>query len=178
MQKYLESLTAIHSADLQAQGTRELGRTVRREPVTTAHPLVRTHPVTGWKSLFFNPGFVTKIVGVPKTESDHIIGLLNEIVATSPEVQVRFQWNEGDVAFWDNRVCVSALPLNYFDLEPVLMMYRTTLQVTALLRIGDMQSACAAVLSALILTQRANRKKTISLPNMAFQKRTRTVPVL
>ncbi|KAJ4301518.1 hypothetical protein N0V90_003611 [Kalmusia sp. IMI 367209] len=105
MQKYLESLTAIHSAELQAQGTRELGRTVRREPVTTAHPLIRTNPVTGWKSLFFNPGFVTKIVGVPKTESDHIIGLLNEIVATSPEVQVRFQWNEGDVAFWDNRVC-------------------------------------------------------------------------
>ncbi|KAJ4351789.1 uncharacterized protein N0V89_007133 [Didymosphaeria variabile] len=105
MQKYLDSLTAIHSAELQAQGTRELGRTVRREPVTTAHPLIRTNPVTGWKSLFFNPGFVTKIIGVPKTESDAIIRLLNEIVATSPEVQVRFQWNEGDVAFWDNRVC-------------------------------------------------------------------------
>ncbi|KAL6710032.1 hypothetical protein ACN47E_009823 [Coniothyrium glycines] len=103
MQKYLESLTALHSADLQAQGTRELGRTVRREPVTTEHPLVRTNPVTGWKSIFFNPGFVTKIVGVPKTESDHIISLLNEIVATSPEINVRFQWGHGDVALWDNR---------------------------------------------------------------------------
>ncbi|OAL54357.1 alpha-ketoglutarate-dependent taurine dioxygenase [Pyrenochaeta sp. DS3sAY3a] len=103
MQKYLESLTAIHSAELQAQGSRDLGRTVRREPVTTEHPLIRTNPVTGWKSIFFNPGFVTKIVGVPKTESDHIIGLLNEIVATSPEIHVRFQWNAGDVAFWDNR---------------------------------------------------------------------------
>ena len=104
MQKYLESLTALHSADLQAQGTRDLGRTVRREPVTTEHPLIRTNPVTGWKSLYFNPGFVTKIVDVPKTESDHIISFLNEIVATSPEVHARFQWNEGDVAFWDNRV--------------------------------------------------------------------------
>ncbi|KAH7398390.1 alpha-ketoglutarate-dependent taurine dioxygenase [Pyrenochaeta sp. MPI-SDFR-AT-0127] len=103
MQKYLESLTAIHSAELQAQGTRELGRTVRREPVTTEHPLIRTNPVTGWKSIFFNPGFVTKIVGIPKTESDHIISLLNEIVATSPEIHVRFQWQAGDVAFWDNR---------------------------------------------------------------------------
>jgi sulfonate dioxygenase len=107
MQKYLESLTAIHSADLQAQGTRELGRTVRRAPVTTEHPLVRTNPVTGWKSLFFNPGFVTKIVGVPKTESDAVIGLLNEVVATSPEIHARFQWEKGDVAFWDNRVTVS-----------------------------------------------------------------------
>ncbi|KAF2708875.1 TauD-domain-containing protein [Pleomassaria siparia CBS 279.74] len=104
MQKYLEGLTAIHSAELQAQGTRELGRPVRRDPVTTEHPLVRTNPVTGWKSLFFNPGFVTKIVGIPKTESDHIISFLNEIVATSPENHVRFQWNKDDVAFWDNRV--------------------------------------------------------------------------
>jgi sulfonate dioxygenase len=110
MQTYLSSLTALHSADLQAQGTRDLGRTVRREPVTTAHPLVRTHPVTGWKSIFFNPGFVTKIVGVPKVESDAVIALLNEIVATSPESQVRFRWGEGDVAFWDNRITVSRLP--------------------------------------------------------------------
>jgi hypothetical protein len=29
---------------------------------------------------------------------------LTEIIATSPEVHARFQWNEGDVAFWDNRV--------------------------------------------------------------------------
>ncbi|EAT78710.2 hypothetical protein SNOG_14085 [Parastagonospora nodorum SN15] len=106
MQRYLESLTALHSAELQAQGSRDLGRTVRREPVTTEHPLIRTNPVTGWKSIFFNPGFVTKIVGVPKTESDHIIGLLNEIVATSPEIHARFQWEEGDVAFWDNRATV------------------------------------------------------------------------
>jgi len=108
MQKYLESLTALHSAELQAQGSRDLGRTVRREAVTTEHPLVRTHPVTGWKSIFFNPGFVTKIVGVPKIESDTIINFLNELVATTPETQVRFQWGKNDVAFWDNRVCVSA----------------------------------------------------------------------
>ncbi|KAF1993685.1 TauD-domain-containing protein [Amniculicola lignicola CBS 123094] len=104
MQIYLESLTALHSAELQAQGSRELNRPVRREPVTTEHPLVRTNPVTGWKSLWFNPGFVTKIVGVPKTESDHIISYLNEIVATSPEFHARFQWGKDDVAFWDNRV--------------------------------------------------------------------------
>jgi sulfonate dioxygenase len=103
MQTYLSSLSALHSADLQAQGTRDLGRTVRRAPVTTAHPLIRTNPVTGWKSVFFNPGFVTKIIGVPKTESDFIIRFLNEIVATSPEIHARFQWRAGDVVFWDNR---------------------------------------------------------------------------
>ena len=107
MQKYLESLTALHSADIQAEGSKGLGRPVRRDPVTTEHPLIRTHPVTGWKSVFFNPGFVTQIVGIPKSESDMIITYLNEIIATTQELHVRFQWNKGDVAFWDNRICVS-----------------------------------------------------------------------
>ncbi|KAF2838945.1 alpha-ketoglutarate-dependent taurine dioxygenase [Patellaria atrata CBS 101060] len=105
MQQYLEKLSALHSAQMQADGSRQLGRTVRREPIVTKHPLIRTHPVTGWKSIFFNPGFVTKIVGVPKLESDMIINLLTELVATTHELQVTFKWNKNDVAFWDNRVC-------------------------------------------------------------------------
>lgn len=56
MQKYLEGLEALHSAQIQAEGSIALGRAVRREPVVTKHPLIRTHPVTGWKSVFFNPG--------------------------------------------------------------------------------------------------------------------------
>ena len=47
MQQYLESLTAIHSADEQAAGSRAAGRPVRREPITTEHPLIRVNPVTG-----------------------------------------------------------------------------------------------------------------------------------
>ncbi|KAI5310056.1 hypothetical protein KEM55_001853 [Ascosphaera atra] len=106
MQTYLKSLTALHSAEMQARGSRESGRPVRREPVTTEHPLVRTHPVTGWNALFFNPGFVTKIVGVPKLESERIIDFLTTLVTQTPETQARFKWDAGDVAFWDNRVCV------------------------------------------------------------------------
>ena len=56
MQKYLEGLEALHSAQLQADGSIALGRAVRREPIVTKHPLIRTNPVTGWKSIFFNPG--------------------------------------------------------------------------------------------------------------------------
>ncbi|KAL8861738.1 MAG: hypothetical protein Q9178_001939 [Gyalolechia marmorata] len=105
MQQYLEGLNALHSAHMQADGSRAAGRPVRRDPVVTEHPLVRTHPVTGWKSLFFNPGFVTGIVGIPKAESDTIIRYLNEITSTTQEIHVRYQWQKNDVAFWDNRIC-------------------------------------------------------------------------
>ncbi len=109
MQKYLESLTSLHSSHMQAEGSKAVGRPVRREPIVTEHPLIRSHPVTGWKSLFFNPGFVTKIVGIPKMESDVIISYLNEVVTTTQELHVRFQWGKDDVAFWDNRATVSSL---------------------------------------------------------------------
>jgi len=109
MQKYLEGLEALQSAQIQADGSNRLGRTVRREPVVTKHPLVRTNPVTGWKSVFFNPGFVTAIVGIPKAESNWIISYLNELNATTQELHVQYQWQKNDVAFWDNRVCVSTL---------------------------------------------------------------------
>lgn len=105
MQKYLEGLEALHSAQIQADGSIALGRTVRREPVVTKHPLIRTHPVTGWKSVFFNPGFVTDIVGIPKAEADAIIHYLNELISTTQEISVRFQWQKNDVAMWDNRIC-------------------------------------------------------------------------
>ncbi|KAF8466220.1 hypothetical protein BDZ91DRAFT_776575 [Kalaharituber pfeilii] len=103
MQKYLESLTALHSAEEQAASSRELGRHVRREPIVTEHPIIRTHPVTGWKSLFINPGFVRSIVGVPRAESDTILAYLNKLIMGTLEIQVRFSWGEGDIAFWDNR---------------------------------------------------------------------------
>ena len=46
----------MHSAVAQADGARAAGHTVRREPVESVHPIVRVHPVTGWKSIYVNPG--------------------------------------------------------------------------------------------------------------------------
>lgn len=106
MQTYLKGLTALHSADMQANDSRAIGRPVRRDPVTTEHPLIRTNPVTGWNALFFNPGFVTGIVGIPKAESDAILRYLTDVVATTQEIHARFQWGKDDVAFWDNRTTV------------------------------------------------------------------------
>ena len=47
MQKYLEELEALHSAQIQANGSIALGRTVRRELVVTNYLLIRTHPLLG-----------------------------------------------------------------------------------------------------------------------------------
>jgi alpha-ketoglutarate-dependent taurine dioxygenase len=73
------------------------------EPVR--HPVVRTHPESGRRGPFVNPTFTTRIVGVSKRESDHLLRLLFEHIA-APEHQVRQRWQPGDVVFWDNRSTV------------------------------------------------------------------------
>ncbi|GAA1980782.1 TauD/TfdA dioxygenase family protein [Amycolatopsis minnesotensis] len=67
-----------------------------------AHPVVRTHPETGRRTLFVNQAFTTHIVGLPREESDRLLHFLFQ-QAHVPEYQVRFKWAENSVAFWDNR---------------------------------------------------------------------------
>ena len=66
------------------------------------HPVVRTHPQTGRRSLFVNAAFTRQIIGMEKRESDELLTFLY-IQATVPEYQCRFRWRKNSVAFWDNR---------------------------------------------------------------------------
>lgn len=171
MQKYLEGLTARHSSELQAQGSRELGRAVRRDPVTTEHPIIRTNPVTGWNSVFFNPGFVTDIVGVPKVESNAIINYLNEIISTTQELHVRFQWHKNDVAFWDNRVCVRSS--NPTCISEKLTADRTTRHLMGLPLIVVMLFGSLHKRNARTLTQPENPRRKNYRLDTDYQRSTR-----
>jgi taurine dioxygenase len=67
----------------------------------TEHPVVRIHPETGEHALLLG-GFAQKVVGHSTTESVDILRTLQAYV-TRPENTVRWHWNAGDVAVWDNR---------------------------------------------------------------------------
>ncbi|KAH7913227.1 hypothetical protein BJ138DRAFT_664491 [Hygrophoropsis aurantiaca] len=114
LQTYLEGLTALHSAVAQADGARAAGLHVRREPIETEHPVVRVHPVTGWKSVYVNPGFTRRIVGVPKAESDTILNFLFRQISENVDFQVRFKWEHNSVAFWDNRIVTHSATFDFW----------------------------------------------------------------
>ena len=67
-----------------------------------AHPLVRTHPITGARSLYLGGDCITGIEGVPEAESRQLLDKLFEF-ALRPEFQIRHAWQPRDVVFWDNR---------------------------------------------------------------------------
>jgi taurine dioxygenase len=107
LRSMLDGLTATHSpskaggyfAARDASGDKASATAVAA-PVR--HPVVRVHPETGRRSLFVNPLFTLKIDGLRRAESDAVLALVQE-VATRPDAMVRWRWQAGDVAFWDNR---------------------------------------------------------------------------
>lgn len=104
--KMLEGVEAVHSGVEQVNASRAYGGIARREGVETAHPLVRTHPVTGKKALYLNPQFTRRLVGFKQEESDAIIKLLFDHLAQSVDLSFRAQWQENTTVFWDNRKLV------------------------------------------------------------------------
>ena len=71
------------------------------EVYETEHPVVRLHPETGEPALLLG-GFAQRLVGHSLSESVDLIRILQAYV-TRPENIVRWHWQEGDVAIWDNR---------------------------------------------------------------------------
>lgn len=66
------------------------------------HPVVITHPQTGKKALFVNPTFTLGFDGWSDEESKPLLKYLYSH-AIKPEFTCRFKWEEGSIAFWDNR---------------------------------------------------------------------------
>lgn len=73
-----------------------------RDEPPALHPILRTHPETGRKALYFDPGKILRIEGLDAAESDAIIDELTERMI-QPDAQYRHRWSVGDVVIWDNR---------------------------------------------------------------------------
>ena len=127
MRSFLDGLTARHDG---APYYREVNRIIGRDDggrtyPSAEHPVIRTHPVTGRKALYVNSMFTTRLLGIPKAESDAILAFLFEHVK-QPVFQCRLRWRPGTVAFWDNRCTQHFAVWDYFP--HVRSGYRVTVK--------------------------------------------------
>jgi taurine dioxygenase len=107
LQELCEGLSALHDA------------LPHNHPEQMAvHPVVRVHPETGRKALYVNEHFTRRIVEMNATESDAILRHLTRWVS-NPRFTVRYHWQEGTIAMWDNR-CTQHFVLNDFEGERVI----------------------------------------------------------
>jgi alpha-ketoglutarate-dependent taurine dioxygenase len=121
----VDGLTAVHDGThafgqlLNVVGRGEWDGQEFTQLVPVEHPVVRTHPETGRRSLFVNPGFTIRIKGLTLRESDNLLRFLYTHMAT-PEYVVRYRWEAGDIGFWDNRTTMHYAIGDYGDAHRVI----------------------------------------------------------
>jgi taurine dioxygenase len=85
----------------------------RRDNPPVEHPVIRTHPVTGRKSLYISESFTTHIPAMTEGESRAVLGHLVDHLRT-PEFQTRLRWRANTLAFWDNRCSLHYAVADYW----------------------------------------------------------------
>ena len=137
MKKRLDGLRAVHhmtkgydkDASSKASANRLTYDESQRSAVPDqAHPIIRTHPVTGRRCIYINKLCVTNIVGMSAEES---APLLEEIYAhcTQPQFVYRHRWQVGDLLMWDN-CSLQHLAVPDYALPQRRRMHRTTIRGT------------------------------------------------
>ena len=130
MKRFLDGAVGIStSAKADVSRTREDriksdGTEAAKQPLSAAHPAVRTHPETGRKALYVNTAHTSRFEDMTEEESAPILNYLFQH-QIRPEFTCRFRWAPGSVAFWDNR-CAQHNPINdYHGFRRI--MHRITL---------------------------------------------------
>jgi taurine dioxygenase len=131
----IDTLQAVHSNAHVFGSKAYYDNPERREFANDAavgkavHPVVITHPLSGRKALYVNPGFTTRFEGQSPQESQPLLHKLFAH-AMKPEFSSRFQWRPGSIAFWDNRATWHFALNDYHGEER--LMHRITIAGCAL----------------------------------------------
>ncbi|MBK7950758.1 MAG: TauD/TfdA family dioxygenase [Deltaproteobacteria bacterium] len=125
LRRRVVGLTAIHDWSIGAYAAKYGDRldALRAAHPPVAHPVVIRHPATGRPTLFVNRLFTREIVGLRADEGEELLAALCGMVDL-PEVQVRWRWEPGSVALWDNVACNHYGANDYYPARRV--MARTT----------------------------------------------------
>ena len=108
MKELLAPLKGVNSSDKAA--SKRPGMRTDAKPLEATHPVIRTHPESGKKSLYINFGHTMRFETMTEEESQPILEWLfsHQI---RPEFQARVNWRPGTLVMWDNRSCLH-YPLN------------------------------------------------------------------
>lgn len=106
MKQYCEGRKAVHYWDdgLDASRKRfgdEIYMDKRRTYPPVEHPVILTHPITGLKSIYVNETYTRNLIGLHKYESSAMLQFFYNWIRM-PEFCLYHQWQENDVAVWDN----------------------------------------------------------------------------
>ena len=128
MKKRIHGLKAIHRYSArrrvpESPRPKLTGEQLAQTP-DIAHPIVRTHPYNGRRSLYITAGECIGIQGMPQDEALDLIAEL-DAHCVRPEFLYRHKWQLGDLLMWDNATSMHLAICDY-ALPQRRLMHRTT----------------------------------------------------
>jgi taurine dioxygenase len=93
----------------------------RTKRPASVHPLFMTHPLSGRKVLYCNPGYATRINELEPDDSDRVLERLIEH-QLQPRYRYVHTWSEGDLLMWDHIRTIHMAVADYAPEEPRLML--------------------------------------------------------
>jgi taurine dioxygenase len=128
-QRRIDLLRGVHVYQSRHSERQLYGLTAQRKQEIAdevIHPIVRTHPENGRKSIYINPIRIDRIVGM---EDDEAVPLLTDLLdhAVKESHQYRHRWRDGDFVMWDNR-CLLHKANGDYDMDEMRYLYRVMLQ--------------------------------------------------
>jgi taurine dioxygenase len=121
----LETLHTVNSLDAERTDTRP-DDLAKNNNAPVVHPMVRTHPVSRERSVYFHPGKTTCIEGMPADASKvYLADLVERMI--QPEIVYKHSWVKGDVLVIDDRATMRRTHDDY-DHSKSRVLWRITLE--------------------------------------------------
>jgi len=124
MQSFLDGKRGVFDFRARKRALTPTQAEIDRNP-PVKHPIVRTHPHTGRKSLYVMRDDCTAIDGLDEEEAEALICALADHIV-KPAFIYRHQWRVGDLLLWDN-CTVQHRAIQDYDLPQRRLMHRTTM---------------------------------------------------
>ena len=121
---YAEARISPQASNSEVQTRDSYRKVFRRRHIEAEHPVVHIHQETGEKALLLG-NFVKRFKGLSGIESASILQLLHDRLL-HPQNTVRWQWQEGDIALWDNHATVHVATNDYGDIRRVVRRVTVT----------------------------------------------------
>ncbi|MBT5049130.1 MAG: TauD/TfdA family dioxygenase [Rhodospirillaceae bacterium] len=130
LKRRIDGLSGLHQVSKlvnpRVEVTREGGADYYRKRGTeeTAHPIVRTHPVSGRKLLYLSPRFTVGIADMDDEEAQPLLDILFDHQIREAHVY-QHKWTLGDFVMWDNR-CINHRAAGGYAMDDIRLLHRTS----------------------------------------------------
>ncbi|KAE8827825.1 hypothetical protein HRS9122_09806 [Pyrenophora teres f. teres] len=81
--------------------------------LTAIHPMLRTNPTTGWRTVFGVGHHAQRVNELTDPESQKLLKWLSDLITENHDLQLRMKWGTNDLAVWDNRAVYHTATYDY-----------------------------------------------------------------